>query len=81
MASNVLFLRGMNELQLTTADWQRLKLKLKRKYIHLSEEDLLFKEGKEETLITHLMGRLHRNREYVVFTLKKGLDSIDTNRL
>jgi hypothetical protein len=71
----------MNELHLSTTDWQRLKLKLKRKYIYLSEEDLFFQEGKEEALITHLMERLHRNREYVVFTLKKGLATIDTNRL
>ena len=77
----MLFLWGMNELHLSTADWQRLKLKLKRKYILLSEEDLFFQEGKEEALITHLMERLHRNRDYVLFTLKKGLDSIDTNRL
>jgi hypothetical protein len=71
----------MNELHLSTSDWQRLKLKLKRKYIYLSEEDLFFQEGKEEALITHLMERLHRNREYVLFTLKKGLATIDTNRL
>ena len=71
----------MNELHLSTSDWQRLQLKLKRKYIHLSEKDLLFQEGKEEALITHLMERLHRNREYVLFTLKKGLATIDTNRL
>lgn len=77
----MLFLRGMNELHLSTSDWQRLKLKLKRKYIHLSEEDLFFQEGKEEALISHLMERLHRNREYVLFTLKKGLATIDTNRL
>jgi len=77
----VLFLRGMNELHLSTSDWQRLKLKLKRKYIYLSEEDLFFQEGKEEALISHLMERLHRNREYVLFTLKKGLATIDTNRL
>ena len=77
----MLFLRGMNELHLSTTDWQRLKLKFKRKYIYLNEEDLFFQEGKEEALITHLMGRLHRNREYVVFTLKKGLATIDTNRL
>jgi hypothetical protein len=77
----VLFLRGMNELHLSTSDWQRLKLKLKRKYIHLSEEDLFFQEGKEEALISHLMERLHRNRDYVLFTLKKGLATIDTNRL
>ena len=77
----MLFLRCMNELHLSTSDWQRLKLKLKRKYIYLSEEDLFFQEGKEEALITHLMERLHRNREYVLFTLKKGLATIDTNRL
>lgn len=77
----MLFLRGMNELHLSTSDWQRLKLKLKRKYIYLSEEDLFFQEGKEEALISHLMERLHRNREYVLFTLKKGLATIDTNRL
>ncbi len=77
----MLFLRGMNELHLSTSDWQRLKLKLKRKYIHLSEEDLFFQEGKEEALISHLMERLHRNRDYVLFTLKKGLATIDTNRL
>jgi hypothetical protein len=71
----------MNELHLSTSDWQRLKLKLKRKYIYLSEEDLFFQEGKEEALISHLMERLHRNREYVLFTLKKGLATIDTNRL
>jgi hypothetical protein len=71
----------MNELHLSTSDWQRLKLKLKRKYIHLSEEDLFFQEGKEEALISHLMERLHRNRDYVLFTLKKGLATIDTNRL
>ena len=71
----------MNELHISTYDWQRLKLKLKRKYIHLSEADLFFQEGKEEALITHLMKRLHRNREYILFTLKKGLATIDTNRL
>ncbi len=77
----MLFLQGMNELHLSTSDWQRLKLKLKRKYIYLTEEDLFFQEGKEEALIAHLMERLHRNREYVLFTLKKGLATIDTNRL
>ncbi|MFM6953517.1 MAG: hypothetical protein ACKOWL_00855 [Sphingobacteriaceae bacterium] len=71
----------MNELHISTSDWQRLKIKLKRKYNHLGEEDLLFQEGKEEALISHLMERLHRNRDYIVFTLKKGLANINTNRL
>ena len=71
----------MAELTITNQDWERLKIKLKRKYNHLSDEDLAYEAGQEENLIKHLMERLRRNREYVVFTLKKGLAFIDTNRL
>lgn len=71
----------MAELTIDIKDWERLKLKLKRKYNHLTDDDLIFEAGKEEQLISHLEQRLHRKREYVVFTLKKGLVNIDTNRL
>jgi hypothetical protein len=71
----------MAEITINIKDWDRLKIKLKRKYNHLSEEDLAFEAGQEEKLINHLQGRLKRNREYVVFTLKKGLLNIDNNRL
>lgn len=71
----------MAELSITNQDWERLKIKLKRKYNHLSDQDLAYQQGQEEELISHLMKRLRRNREYVVFTLKKGLEFIDTNRL
>lgn len=71
----------MAEISITKADWERLKLKLKRKYNHLTEEDLSFEPGQEEQLISHLMERVKRNREYVVFTLTKGLVNIDNNRL
>lgn len=71
----------MAEINISTADWERLKLKIRRKYRDLSEEDLAFQEGGEESLILRLMGRLKRSREYVVFTLKKGLVNIDNNRL
>lgn len=71
----------MAEITITSQDWSRLKLKLKRKYRELSEEDLAFSEGQEEQLISHLMERLKRSREYVVFTMKKGLVNIDNNRL
>lgn len=71
----------MAEISISKQDWERLKLKVKRKYRELSEEDLAFEPGQEERLITHLMGRLKRSREYVVFTLKKGLVNIDNNRL
>ncbi len=71
----------MAEISISNSDWDRLKLKVKRKYNHLSDEDLAYQEGQEEELITRLMNRIKRNREYVVFTLKKGLVNIDNNRL
>ena len=71
----------MAEISISNTDWDRLKLKVQRKYNHLSDEDLAYEAGQEEELITRLMDRIKRNREYVVFTLKKGLINIDTNRL
>ncbi|KAA8485532.1 hypothetical protein BDE36_0447 [Arcticibacter tournemirensis] len=71
----------MAEISISKSDWERLKLKVKRKYRELSEDDLIYTPGEEEKLIQHLMNRLKRNREYVVFTLEKGLANIDNNRL
>ena len=71
----------MTEISISNVEWDRLKLKVKRKYNHLNDEDLAYQQGQEEELITRLMNRLKRNREYIVFTLKKGLVNIDTNRL
>ncbi|EOR94069.1 hypothetical protein ADIARSV_2785 [Arcticibacter svalbardensis MN12-7] len=71
----------MAEISITSENWERLKLKVKRKYRDLTEEDLAFTAGEEEQLIQRLMGRLKRTREYVVFTLEKGLVNIDNNRL
>jgi bifunctional pyridoxal-dependent enzyme with beta-cystathionase and maltose regulon repressor activities len=71
----------MAEISISNKDWERLKLKVKRKYNHLTDEDLAYEAGQEEALISRLMERIKRNRDYVVFTLKKGLANIDTNRL
>lgn len=71
----------MAEISISNSEWDRLKLKVKRKYNHLSDEDLAYQQGQEEELITRLMGRLKRKRDYIVFTLKKGLLHLDTNRL
>ena len=78
---NFVEIQAMSEISISNSDWERLKLKVKRKYNHLSEEDLAYQEGQEEELITRLMTRIKRNREYVVFTLKKGMVRLDTNRL
>jgi hypothetical protein len=71
----------MAEITISDKDWDRLKLKVQRKYIHLNDEDLAYQAGQENDLIIRLMDRLKRNREYIVFTLKKGLVNIDNNRL
>lgn len=71
----------MAEISINKQDWDLLKIKVRRKYNHLSDEDLAYEPGEEEQLITRLMDRLKRNREYVVFTLKKALMNLDNNRL
>jgi hypothetical protein len=71
----------MAEITISKPDWDKLKIKISRKYRELSDEDLAFEPGQEEELIQRLMDRVKRDREYVVFTLKKGLANIDNNRL
>ncbi|MXV49527.1 hypothetical protein GS399_00970 [Pedobacter sp. HMF7647] len=71
----------MAEITISKADWDRLKIKVRRKYNHLTDEDLKYEPGQEEQLISHLMERVKRSRDYVLFTLKKGLANIDNNRL
>jgi hypothetical protein len=71
----------MAELSITNKDWQRVKIKLQRKYNHLTDEQLLYAEGQEDSLIAKLMDLVKRDRNYVIFTLKKALVNIDNNRL
>ncbi len=73
--------KNMAEISINKEDWELLKIKLKRKYRDLSDEDLAFEPGQEEELITRLMERLRRNREYVVFTIRKSQVNLDNNRL
>ncbi len=71
----------MAEVSISNKDWERVKIKIQRKYNHLSDEQLNYNEGQEDALITNLMQLVNRKREYVVFTLKKALVNIDNNRL
>ena len=71
----------MAEISITNKDWQRVKIKLQRKYNHLTDEQLLYNEGQEDSLISSLMELVKRDRNYVLFTLKKALVNIDNNRL
>lgn len=71
----------MAEITISDKDWKRVKIKLQRKYNHLTDEELQYTAGQEDQLITRITELVNRDREYVVFTLKKALVNIDTNRL
>jgi hypothetical protein len=71
----------MAEISITNKDWERVKIKLQRKYNHLTDEQLQYTEGQEDNLVSKLMDLVHRDRKYVLFTLKKALVNIDNNRL
>jgi hypothetical protein len=71
----------MAEISISNKDWQRVKIKLQRKYNSLTDEQLQYTEGQEDSLIAKVMELVNRDRKYVVFTLKKALANIDNNRL
>jgi hypothetical protein len=70
----------MAELEINKS-WDKLKIKVKRKYRDLTEEDLSYTPGQEEELINKLMKAIRKDRTYVVFMLKKMLLNMDNNRL
>jgi len=71
----------MAEISISNKEWERVKIKIQRKYNHLTDEQLKYTEGQEESLITKIMELVNRDRNYVLFTLKKALVNIDNNRL
>ncbi len=71
----------MAEISISNQEWERIKIKVQRKYNHLTDQELLYTEGQEDSLITRLMDLVKRDRKYVVFTLQKALVNIDNNRL
>ncbi|MGZ3764139.1 MAG: hypothetical protein ACXVB0_06060 [Mucilaginibacter sp.] len=71
----------MAEISISKKDWERVKIKLQRKYNRLTDEELQYTEGQEDSLISKIMELVNRDRKYVVFTLKKALVNIDNNRL
>ncbi|HVW94564.1 MAG TPA: hypothetical protein VHA56_01180 [Mucilaginibacter sp.] len=71
----------MAEISISNKEWERVKIKIRRKYNHLTDEQLQYSEGQEDSLISRLMELVNRDRNYVLFTLKKALVNIDNNRL
>jgi len=70
----------MAEIQLNN-NWDKVKIKVKRKYRELTEEELAYTPGQDEELITRLMKAINKDRTYVVFMLKKMLLNMDNTRL
>lgn len=71
----------MADIKMTADEWEIAKAKFRRKYNHLSDEDLAFEPGKEDELIGRLARRVRRSPDYILFTLKKGIADITSNRL
>jgi uncharacterized protein YjbJ (UPF0337 family) len=46
-------------------NWNELKGKLKQQYSNLTDDDLLYAEGKEDELLGRLQQRLGKSREEV----------------
>ncbi|MGV3763175.1 hypothetical protein [Parapedobacter sp.] len=71
----------MADIKMTLEEWEIAKAKFRRKYNHLSDEDLAFEPGKEDALISRLAERVRRSPDYILFTLKKGIADLESNRL
>ncbi len=52
----------MNKLSIK-GNWNEIAGKLKQKYANLNDDDLLFKQGKEEELLGRLQQKLGKTKE------------------
>ena len=60
----------MNKLQIK-GSWNELKGKLKQQYGNLTDDDLVFSEGKEDELLGRLQKRLGKSKDEVRQTIEK----------
>ena len=60
----VLRSKGMTKMNLK-GNWNEIKGKLKQKYGQLTDDDLVFSEGKEDELLGRLQKRLGKSKEDV----------------
>ncbi len=54
----------MDELNLK-GSWNELKGKLKQKYADLTDDDLLYEEGREDELYGRLQNKIGKSREVI----------------
>jgi uncharacterized protein YjbJ (UPF0337 family) len=60
----------MNKLQMK-GSWNELKGKLKQQYGNLTDDDLVFSEGKEEELLGRLQKKLGKNKDEIRQMIEK----------
>jgi uncharacterized protein YjbJ (UPF0337 family) len=60
----------MDKLKLR-GSWNEVKGKLKQKYADLTDDDLMFAEGKEEELFGRLQKRLGKSKEEIRKEIEK----------
>ena len=60
----------MNNLEMK-GSWNELKGKLKQQYGNLTDDDLVFSEGKEDELLGRLQKKLGKNKEEVRQMIEK----------
>jgi uncharacterized protein YjbJ (UPF0337 family) len=60
----------MNKLGIK-GEWNEVAGKLKQKYADLTDDDLLFEEGKEDELLGKLQKKLGKTKEQVNSLIKK----------
>ena len=60
----------MNKLKMR-GSWNEVKGKLKQKYADLTDDDLMFAEGKEDELFGRLQKRLGKSKEEIRKEIEK----------
>ena len=63
-------IRGMDKLQFR-GSWNEIKGKLKQQYGNLTDDDLVFAEGKEDELLGRLQKKLGKSKDDVREMIEK----------
>jgi len=63
--SNYLILEFMKNMTELSGNWNTIKGKLKQKYAQLTDDDLMFLEGKQDELYGRLEAKLGKSREEI----------------
>ncbi len=64
----------MNTLQLR-GTWNEVQGKLKQKYAELTDNDLMFAEGKEDELLGRIQTRIGKSKEEI----KREIENLEVN--